>query len=155
MMKKILAFSIILSLLVSMIGFVSEGKQKHLQVPLYIPAYCTHRQISTRMTQMVNAGTQPYLDGYNQLANSTLSSSNWTPRATATIIRGGTGDNVTLLSIDVARAYQNALLWKITGNTANGDTARNILNDWSSTLTIDHRGCRTLFGCRTLRISNG
>jgi hypothetical protein len=35
----------------------------------------------------------------------------------------------------VARAYQNAILWKFTGNTANGDTARNILNAWSSTLT--------------------
>jgi hypothetical protein len=40
-----------------------------------------------------------------------------------------------LLYVDVARAYQNALLWKITGNTANGDTARDILNAWSSTLT--------------------
>jgi hypothetical protein len=88
-----------------------------------------------RMKQMVNAGTQPYLEGYNQLAGSPLSSSNWTPRATDTIIRGGTGNNVSLLYIDVARAYQNALLWKITGNTANGDTARNILNAWSSTLT--------------------
>lgn len=88
-----------------------------------------------RMKLMINAGTQPYLDGYNQLANSSLSSSSWTPRATGTIIRGGTGDNVALLYNDVARAYQNALLWKITGNTANGNTARDILNAWSSTLT--------------------
>ncbi len=132
-MKKILAFSIILSLLVSMIVYVNEGQAA--TSPFAHPGILHTQADFDRMTQMVNAGTQPYLDGYNQLVNSTLSSSNWTPRATATIIRGGTGDNVSLLSIDVARAYQNALLWKITGNTANGDTARNILNDWSSTLT--------------------
>jgi hypothetical protein len=39
------------------------------------------------------------------------------------------------LYVDAARAYQNALLWKITGNTANGNTARDILNAWASTLT--------------------
>ncbi|MNC20733.1 Extracellular exo-alpha-L-arabinofuranosidase precursor [compost metagenome] len=40
-----------------------------------------------------------------------------------------------LLYKDIARAYQNALRWKISGNTANGDTARDILNAWSSKLT--------------------
>ncbi|MDQ0059040.1 RICIN domain-containing protein [Paenibacillus harenae] len=135
-MKKIIAISMILSLLASlagMIGFVNEG---HAATTAFVHPGILHTQADfDRMTQMVNAGTQPYLDGYNLLVNSSLSSSNWTPRATDTIIRGGTGDNVALLFIDVARAYQNALLWKITGNTANGDTARNILNAWSSTLT--------------------
>ncbi len=135
MMKKMLAFSIMLSLLVSVIGFISESQVEASTGPFVHPGLLHTQADFDRMTQMVNAGTQPYLDGYNQLVNSTLSSSNWTPKATATITRGGTGDNVTLLSIDVARAYQNALLWKITGNTANGDTARNILNAWSSTLT--------------------
>lgn len=89
-----------------------------------------------RMSSMINAGTQPYLDAYNQLLSSPLSSANWTARATATVIRGGQGDNVALLYIDVARAYQNALLWKITGSREHGDTARDILNAWSSTLTL-------------------
>ncbi|MDQ0874528.1 hypothetical protein QFZ77_003187 [Paenibacillus sp. V4I3] len=131
-MRKILAFSIILSLLVSMIGYVNEGKAATAFVH---PGIMQTQADFDRMTQMVGAGTQPYLDGYNQLVGSPLSSSNWTPRATATINRGGTDDNVALLYIDVARAYQNALLWKITGNTANGNTARDILNAWSSTLT--------------------
>lgn len=132
MMKKILAFSIILSLLVSMIGYVNKGQA----ATDFVHPGILHTQADfDRMQQMVNAGTQPYLDGYNQLVGSPLSSSNWTPRATATINRGGTDDNVALLYIDIARAYQNALLWKITGNTANGNTARDILNAWSSTLT--------------------
>jgi hypothetical protein len=36
---------------------------------------------------------------------------------------------------DIHAAYQNALRWKITGNTANGNAARDILNAWSGTLT--------------------
>ncbi|HTG70372.1 MAG TPA: AbfB domain-containing protein [Candidatus Udaeobacter sp.] len=132
-MKKMLAFSIILSLLLSMLVYVNEGQAA--TTPFAHPGILHTQADFDRMTQMVNAGTQPYLDGYNQLVGSAFSSSNWTPRATDTIIRGGEGDNVSLLYIDVARAYQNALLWKITGNTANGDTARNILNAWSSTLT--------------------
>jgi hypothetical protein len=132
-MKKILSFSVIVSLLLSMIVFVNEGQAS---TGNFVHPGILHTQADIdRITQMVNAGTQPYLDGYNQLVGSSLSSTNWTPRATETIIRGGTGDNVSLLYIDVARAYQNALLWKITGNTANGDMARDILNDWSSTLT--------------------
>ncbi|WP_308368101.1 MULTISPECIES: RICIN domain-containing protein [unclassified Microbulbifer] len=124
-MKKLLAFTFVICLLGGTRGYAAFEHPGIL-----------HTQADfDRMSQMVNAGTQPYLDGYNQLANSSLSSSDWTPRATDTIIRGGTGDNVALLYIDVARAYQNALLWKITGNTANGDTARDILNAWSSMLT--------------------
>lgn len=124
-MKKLLAFTFVICLLGGTRGYAAFEHPGIL-----------HTQADfDRMSQMVNAGTQPYLDGYNQLANSSLSSPDWTPRATDTIVRGGTGDNVALLYIDVARAYQNALLWKITGNTANGDTARDILNAWSSTLT--------------------
>ncbi|WP_223829338.1 AbfB domain-containing protein [Paenibacillus arenilitoris] len=134
-MKKLIKYLIVFSLLASMFGFVHEKEAGASTGPFAHPGLLHTQADFDRMEQMVDAGTRPYLDGYNQLAGSALSSSNWTPRATDTIIRGGTGDNVALLFIDVARAYQNALLWKITGNTANGDTARNILNAWSSTLT--------------------
>ncbi len=88
-----------------------------------------------RMSQMVSNRTEPYLSGFNALSSSTYCNKNWTPRATATITRGGTGDNVGLLYVDIARAYQCALYWKITGDTGYGNTARDILNAWSSTLT--------------------
>ncbi len=134
MIKKFFAISIILIFLVSMIGYVNEGNAA--TTTAFAHPGLLHTQADfDRMKQMVDAGTQPYLDGWNQLVNSSLSQSGWTPRATATIIRGGTGDNVALLYIDIARAYQNALRWKISGDTANGDTARDILNAWSSTLT--------------------
>jgi hypothetical protein len=87
-----------------------------------------------RMSQKIATGEQPWQDGWNKLFGSPYAQSGWTPRATSKIIRGSTGENVALLYNDVARAYQCALVWKVTGSTAHGDTARDILNDWSSTL---------------------
>lgn len=88
-----------------------------------------------RMKIKVNGNVQPWKGSWDLLLASPHSSSTWTSRATATVIRGGTGDNVGLLYNDVAAAYQNALIYRITGNTANGNKARDILNHWSSTLT--------------------
>ncbi|MBN2164763.1 MAG: RICIN domain-containing protein [Marinilabiliaceae bacterium] len=85
-----------------------------------------------RMAKKVNAGEEPYLGSYELLVNSSEAQLSWNPRATATIIRGGTGDNVALLYRDVQAAYQHALLWKITGNTNHGNKARDILNSWSA-----------------------
>ncbi|WP_084134875.1 RICIN domain-containing protein [Paenibacillus harenae] len=133
-MKKILAFSMMLCLLVSMAGNVREVEAATTG-PFVHPGILHTQADFDRMTQMVDANVQPYRDGYDRLASSPLSASGWTPRATETIIRGGTGDNVALLYIDVARAFQNAVRWKVTGIKAHGDTAVNILNAWSSTLT--------------------
>ncbi|WP_043671031.1 alginate lyase family protein [Streptomyces xylophagus] len=83
----------------------------------------------------VAAGTDPWLSGWNRLTANSHSASTWTNRATATIIRGGDGQNYSLLYNDIAAAYQNALRWKVGGTEANAVCAANILNAWSSTLT--------------------
>jgi hypothetical protein len=83
----------------------------------------------------VAAGDDPWLSGWNRLTANGHSAATWTPRPQATIIRGGTGQNYTLLYNDIHAAYQNALRWKIAGTAANGDCAVRILNAWSSTLT--------------------
>jgi len=83
----------------------------------------------------VAAGTDPWLSGWNKLTANSHSQSTWTNRATATIIRGGTGQNYSLLYNDIAAAYQNALRWKVGGTEANAVCAANILNAWSKTLT--------------------
>ncbi|MDQ0640984.1 hypothetical protein QF042_004549 [Pedobacter sp. W3I1] len=88
-----------------------------------------------RMRVKVNANTQPWKGSWDLLLQSPYSASTWTSHATSIVIRGGTGDNVAVLYRDVAAAYQNALIWRITGNTANGDAAKNILNGWANTLT--------------------
>ncbi|MER6955192.1 alginate lyase family protein [Streptomyces sp. NPDC000618] len=82
----------------------------------------------------VAAGTDPWLSGWNKLTANSHSQPTWTPRATATIIRGGTGENYGLLYNDVAAAYQNALRWRVGGTEANAQCAAGILNAWATTL---------------------
>lgn len=135
-MKRCVVLSLILGLMLSMTGYVhGEGAEPATAGPFLHPGLLHTQTDLARIKQKVEEGAQPYLDGWNQLVNSPYSQAGWTPRATATIVRGGAGDNVALLYNDVARAYQNALRWKITGSTAHGDTARDILNAWSATLT--------------------
>ncbi|WP_211370744.1 AbfB domain-containing protein [Nonomuraea turkmeniaca] len=87
-----------------------------------------------RMRAQVNAGAQPWKAGWDRLVANGRSKSTWKPRPLETVIRGGTGQNNVQASIDIAAAYQNALRWKISGEKAHGDTARDILNAWSGTL---------------------
>lgn len=88
-----------------------------------------------QMQQKVKEGAQPWEGSFQNLISTPEAQLNWTPHATATVIRGGTGDNVSLMYRDVAAAYQHALIWKITGNKAHGDKAVEILNAWSATNT--------------------
>ncbi|MEX3105605.1 MULTISPECIES: alginate lyase family protein [unclassified Streptomyces] len=83
----------------------------------------------------VAAGTDPWLAGWKRLTANSHSASTWTNRATATIVRGGTGQNYPQLYNDIAAAYQNALRWRVAGTEANAACAANILNAWSKTLT--------------------
>jgi hypothetical protein len=87
-----------------------------------------------RAKVQVAAGGQPWLAGWNRLTANAHSASSWKANPQATIIRGGTGQNYTILYNDIHAAYQNALRWWITGNTAHGNAARDILNAWSAKL---------------------
>ncbi|MEO7494572.1 MAG: LamG-like jellyroll fold domain-containing protein [Massilia sp.] len=89
----------------------------------------------TRMRAKVTAGAQPWLDGWNALLANGYSQLGTAPRALQTVIRGGTGDNVNQMVIDIHRTYQMALRWKVSGDTAYADQAVVFLNAWSSTMT--------------------
>lgn len=84
-----------------------------------------------RMRQKVAEKAEPWYTTWNNLLASPEASLGWNPRATATVIRGGTGDNISLMYRDVAAAYQHALIYKISGDKAHGDKAVAILNAWS------------------------
>jgi Alpha-L-arabinofuranosidase B (ABFB) domain/Alginate lyase len=89
-----------------------------------------------RMASKVSAGAQPWLSGWNKLVANPHSQSTWTPSPVAVVYRGsGTPENYGKLYNDIAAAYQNALRWKVTGDTAHANCAANILNAWSGTLT--------------------
>ncbi|MEV7425616.1 alginate lyase family protein [Streptomyces sp. NPDC091212] len=88
-----------------------------------------------RMAAKVAAGEALYKEGYAKLAANGHARSTYKPNPLETVIRGGDGENVGTLANDVHAAYQNALRWKVTGDKAHGDTARDILNAWSETFT--------------------
>jgi hypothetical protein len=88
----------------------------------------------TRMRTKVHAKAQPWLAGWEKLVANGHSQSTWRPNPLATVVRGGSGENYGTLYNDIHAAYQNALRWKVTGDHAHGDAARDILNAWSATL---------------------
>ena len=88
----------------------------------------------TRMAAKVAANAQPWKGSWDNLVASANSQSTWGPRAVSYINRGTSPDNSALLYNDAHAAYQNALRWKITGNTAHADKAVQILNAWGYTL---------------------
>ncbi|MGF7239048.1 MAG: alginate lyase family protein [Frankia sp.] len=88
-----------------------------------------------RMAAKVRANAAPWKAGWDRLVANRHSQSTWKANPLATVVRGGTGQNFTTLYNDIHASYQNALRWKITGDAANGDAARDILNAWSKTLT--------------------
>ncbi|MEV0616749.1 alginate lyase family protein [Nonomuraea sp. NPDC050404] len=88
-----------------------------------------------RVAARVSAGAQPWKAGWDRLLANAHAQSTWRANPQATIIRGGTGQNYGILYNDIHAAYQNALRFRISGSTAHGNTARDILNAWSGTLT--------------------
>lgn len=86
------------------------------------------------MKENVENGIQPSLDTWNQLKSNGFSAADWQPRQLETVVRGGDGNNCAQFYIDIRRAYQTALVWKISGSEEHGEAACRILNAWSSTM---------------------
>lgn len=85
-----------------------------------------------RMREKIALQKEPWFTAWNSLRNSSEAQLSWNPRATQRVIRGGTGDNISLMYRDVAAAYAHALIYNINGDTRHGDKAAQILNSWSS-----------------------
>jgi hypothetical protein len=91
-----------------------------------------------RMKAAVAAKQSPVYDGYSAFAAHARSQSTYTLQNTGQITSWGRGPtNFQNQAVaDSAAAYQNALMWAVTGNRANADKARDILNAWSASLTM-------------------
>ncbi|WP_405868052.1 alginate lyase family protein [Streptomyces sp. NBC_00005] len=90
-----------------------------------------------RMKAAVAAKQSPIYDGYAAFAAHARSSSSYTVQNTGQITTWGRGPtNFQNQAVaDSAAAYQNALMWAVTGDRAHADKARDILNAWSASLT--------------------
>ncbi|MFF3331006.1 putative Ig domain-containing protein [Streptomyces sp. NPDC002888] len=90
-----------------------------------------------RMKAAVAAQESPVYDGYLTFAAHARSKPTYAIQNTGQITSWGRGPtNFQNQAVaDSAAAYQNALMWCVTGNRANADKARDILNVWSRSLT--------------------
>lgn len=92
-----------------------------------------------RMRQQVAAGNEPWKSGFEKLRTHDQSRADWKlrgPRETVTRTRApepSTGNAEMVL--DACAAYQNAIMWCVTGDEAHARKAVEILNAWGSTLT--------------------
>lgn len=87
-----------------------------------------------RMRQKLAAGEEPWVSGWNALAASSRAKLGVTPTPLETVVRGGDGENFRTMVEQMLRAYQHALRWKVSGDTAYADEAVALLDAWSSTL---------------------
>ncbi|GAB2859165.1 hypothetical protein GCM10027074_27780 [Streptomyces deserti] len=90
-----------------------------------------------RMKAAVADRQSPVYDGYLAFAAHARSQATYTIQNTGQITTWGRGPtNFQNQAVaDSAAAYQNALMWCVTGNRAHADKARDILNAWSASLT--------------------
>ncbi len=80
-----------------------------------------------RVKAAVEEGREPYVSGWDALCRNNYANYNWYPRAVDTVVRsGGSDDNIALLYIDVQRAWQCAVKWKIGGDERYAVTAAGI-----------------------------
>ena len=89
-----------------------------------------------RMAVKVKGGAAPYTAGFAKLTANRHAQSGWTANPQAIVYRGsGSPQNYVTLYNDIHAAYQNALRWHVSGDSAYADTAVAILNAWSAKLT--------------------
>ncbi len=87
-----------------------------------------------RMKSMVEAGTQPYTAGYDVFKADSKSSSSYAMQGPFPETGRNPDVHQAETEDDSSAAYQNAIMWYITGVHAYADKAIQILDGWSSTL---------------------
>jgi arabinogalactan endo-1,4-beta-galactosidase len=89
-----------------------------------------------RMKQMVQQGAEPWKSGFEKLRAHPQSQADRRLRGPFERVSRGAGEELhrTELAQDGNAAYQNALMWAITGDKAHAQKAVEILNAWSGTL---------------------
>ena len=92
-----------------------------------------------RMQAKVNAGAEPWKGGWDRLVTNSFAQASYQPNPQAEVCAGSStacpnGETYMPLARDCAAAYQNALRYRVSGDTAHADKAISILNAWSSTL---------------------
>jgi len=96
---------------------------------------CLHTQEDfERVKALLAAGDATATEAYNYLKKSKYAQSSYTNTGVQTVVRGGgSGENYMQAARAASAAYQNAILWRLTGKVAHATCAMNILNSWAKT----------------------
>ncbi|MER5936154.1 alginate lyase family protein [Streptomyces sp. NPDC001928] len=118
-------------------GTARAEQQQHV-TPFTHPGLLHTADDLARMKAAVAAQESPIHDGYLAFAAHARSKSTYAVQNTGQITSWGRGPtNFQNQAVaDSAAAYQNALMWCVTGERAHADKARDILNAWSASLTM-------------------
>lgn len=143
---KVVVFSILIIAIILAIVLISVNKKdltnqqddksdKQSEVNEFVHPGILHSEESIDYIKYaVEQEVSPNIETWRILLSSGLSDANWNPGVVETAIRGGEGDNISKLYIDIARAYQCALIWNVNGSEKHGEAACRILNGWSEKL---------------------
>ncbi len=104
--------------------------------PFIHPGLLHSKDALERMKRLVALGAEPWQSGFRKLSTHPQSRANWKLRGPLKAIARGShdGENAREFDADANAAYQNALMWAITGDEAHARKSVEILNAWSSTL---------------------
>ena len=86
-----------------------------------------------RIKAQLASGNKTVKAAYAKLTSAQFAQATVGTSPTEMVIRGGTGENYMNAARGATAAYQNALRWKIEGNTANADAAVRVMMAWART----------------------
>ncbi|MBE5871379.1 MAG: hypothetical protein E7294_08990 [Lachnospiraceae bacterium] len=134
----------------------AEGMAQNGTAQEFVHPGILHTQKSIEAMKKNLAGQEePTRSAYEQLKNDGFSDPDWKGRPLEAVVRGGTGDNRAQMFIDIQRAYQTALLWKMGAGDQYGDAAVRILNGWSHTMkSLSGNADRFLCGIYGYQMAN-
>jgi hypothetical protein len=100
------------------------------------PGLLHSREDLDRMRQRVAAGEEPWKGGFAKLRADGQSKADWKLRGPFEVVTRATGADRgnPQMVVDGNAAYQNALMWCVTGDEAHARKAVEILNAWSGRL---------------------
>lgn len=116
---------------ISVVSFVESSSSKK---GFLHPGILHTKADVQRMRTGVKAGEPPYVEGLKVLTDNPFTDPNWNPRPLETVVRGGHGDCVAQMYIDIHRAYQCTMVWAVTRSKPHGKAACRIMNAWSEKL---------------------
>jgi hypothetical protein len=114
----------------------ANAAPSHAARPFVHPGLLHTRADLERIRQGVADGREPWKGGFEPLRRDFQSSAEYKLRGPVAIVTREHGDAATnaKLASDANAAYQNALMWCITGDAAHARKAVQILNAWGGTL---------------------